>query len=198
MDDLLRLLASSAQPARLAGYDPVRQDIMEKTYAHDPAVGDPVITVGMDPYRVRQMTHPLEIASNMGTYYPDEDLVYLNPNLSPRDRSDTAKHEFRHRGAGILDSMQGIAPNEEFTLEEMVMILNDMRQGIGTDGFNLESMRYLLEDAAKEQDTTQIQALATADRGAASYNAQAREMLGGGAPYASPIKDILDYLTPSL
>ena len=164
--------------ANMSGYDPIKSEIMQKTYAHDPAVGDPVVTLGMDPSRVREM-HPLEQPYNMGSYYPEEDTVDLNPNLSPRDRTDTAKHEFRHRGSNILTP----GGTQDWDMDEMAMLLSDMGQGIGGVGYNLPAVQYIARDLAAKQGRPMAEVLQEAENLASNLNGQAREKLGGGALY---------------
>lgn len=163
--DKRRLIAEmlKGKPVHASGYDPIARDIMEKTYAHDIATGDPLVTVGMGPFRVRTM-HPVERPHNMGSYYPEEDLMFLNPDLSRRDMTDTAKHEFRHRGAHMLGQEgHGGDPTEEMMVQMM-----DLAQGVGDTQYVLDSMDYLKDHAE------------AAGAMALDLNAKARARLGGG------------------
>lgn len=177
----------------MVGYDPVRQDIMEKTYAHDPAVGDPVVTYGMDPFLIRAMTDPFMSEDNMGAYFPNEDAIEIAPGMSPRETSDTAKHEFRHRGAEMLDQYDGLPPDRG-AMNELLMRLNDIQQGIGDDRINMPQIIGLLELLRASTGDNIYDILSDADHAAAAYNERAISLLGGGAPYASQYDRITNIL----
>jgi len=173
--------------------DPVKVEVMRKTYGFEPTTGDPMITMALDPSRVRDM-HPLERPHNFGSYDPGTDAVYLNPEISENDRRETAQHEFRHRGAGILDAMSGRGGGEfsrhDFYLEELAMLMMDMQQGIGTDGYNIPAIQWTVNDLAASSGTTPAQIMAEADAKAANYNREARNAVGGGAEYRSVLQYI--------
>ena len=184
---LILSMLSRNPPAQVSSYDSYRLESMQKDFAHDPYRGDPVVTLGMDPYRVRHMTDPREKATNMGTYYSDEDALYVNPDLPRRDYTDTVKHEFRHRGTNMLDSQAGRP--QDFNMEELVMLMTDMGNGIGAerDGYNLEAIRYLAGLLSAERRQPASQTVKQADRTARALNEEARNVLGGGGLYESPV-----------
>lgn len=193
MDELLALMTGPRRPAYVGGYDPVRRDIMEKTYGHDLEVGDPVVTMGMDPYRVHPMTDPREIADNMGTYYWDEDSIYLNPTLDPQTWRDTARHEFRHRGTHMLDEAAG--RTRDFNLEELMMVLTDQANGISNAETNAPFADYEVGRVAEAAGISPAGALVQGDMQARALNREAREQMGGGAVYQSPLLELITYMT---
>lgn len=177
-------------PANLAGYDPIRQDMMEKTFAHDPATGDPVISVGMDPFRVHDMQDE-ERGMNMGTYYSDEDAIYADEKLPKRDYTDTVKHEFRHRGTEILNKDTGTLGDMQ--LDELVMLMNDTNQGIGDNQtYNMPAIEGIVDRVSSETQATPDQVIDMANNGAKNYNTAARIKMGGGAGYDHGMQSLFE------
>lgn len=161
---------------------------LSRLYGYDPE-GDPLITMGADPYRVYHMTDPREMKDNWGTYYSDDDEIYLNPTLPKEDYQETALHEFRHRGVNQL----GL--NWPFSQEEYVMRLYDLEQGIGTPEFNRDYLTHQLWKDAKtaggDPDKAVIEALYSADTRAKNWNEAARAIVGGGREYQSPLDQLM-------
>ncbi|MCA0425027.1 MAG: hypothetical protein LCH61_17220 [Proteobacteria bacterium] len=193
------LLLALMQPRRVNVdvMDPVKVETMRKTYGFEPTTGDPMITMAMDPNRVQDM-HPLERPHNLGSYDSGTDAVYLNPETSENDRRETAQHEFRHRGAGMLDALAGRGGGDfsrhDFYLEELAMLMMDMQQGIGTDGYNIPAIQWTANDLAASAGTTPAKIMSEADAKAATYNREARDAVGGGAEYRSVLQYIANLM----
>lgn len=185
--------AAHPKPVNMAGYDTLRMESLRKTYAHEPTTGDPTVTYGADPLRVREMTDPREKEGNWGSYYHDEDLIYLNPDIPQRDFTDTAKHEFRHRGVKMLDEQAG--QPQDFNLEELAMLMTDMGNGIGPDSYNIPAIMHMAARLAKERGVAPMDVMREADGSAAAYNSRAVQALGGGAGYVSPMETLIYAMT---
>lgn len=194
------LLLALMQPRRVNVdvMDPVKVETMRKTYGFEPTTGDPMITMALDQNRVIEM-YPQERSRNWGSYDSSGDVVFLNPEISPEDRRETALHEFRHRGAGMLDAAAGRSAGEfsrhDFYLEEIAMRMMDMQQGIGADGHNIPAIQWIANDLAASAGTTPAKIMSEADAKAATYNREARDAVGGGAEYRSVLQYIANLMS---
>lgn len=175
--------------------DPAQVAAMLRQFGFDSATGDPVISIGMDARKVSDMTDPVEKSYNWGTYYQDDDSVWLNPDIPASDYRETAQHEFRHRGAHMLDQAAGRP--QDFNLEEIAMLMTDMGAGIGTHDYNTSSIGYLHDDYARQNGIRPMEALRKADSYATAINHEARQAIGRGARYTSPVDELIGLMIPA-